>query len=62
MGRESLWSPFKRNGKLRVVFYTDPWWKRALARLRGEPLWHRMGAMGGSGTFGFDSEPARWVD
>lgn len=38
------WTPFKRNGKLRIVFYTDPWWKRLFARLRGEPLWHKMGA------------------
>lgn len=39
------WSPFNRNGKLRITFYDDPWPKRLWARLRGEPLWHRVGAM-----------------
>lgn len=43
--RRQTWSPFKRNGKLRIAFYTDPWWKRLIARLRGEPLWHQMGAL-----------------
>lgn len=38
------WSPFDKDGCFRLTFYTDPWWKRLLARLRGEPLWHRMGA------------------
>jgi hypothetical protein len=37
------WTPFNRKGKLRIVFYTDPWWKRLYARLRGWPLWHQMG-------------------
>jgi hypothetical protein len=43
MSKQSGWTPFKRNGKLRVVLYTDPWRKRLYARLRGEPLWHDLG-------------------
>lgn len=43
--QERLWSPFKKNGKLNIVFATDPWWKRGLARLRRQPLWHRIGAL-----------------
>lgn len=43
VGMKADWTPFKRNGKLRVVFYTDPWWKRMWSRLRGEPLWYQTG-------------------
>ena len=39
------WSPFNRKGKLRLTLYTDPWYKRAWARLRGEPMWHQAGAL-----------------
>lgn len=38
------WSPFNRNGKLNVTFYSDPWWKRLRARLLRQPLWHRVAA------------------
>lgn len=40
MSRE--WSPFKRNGKLNITFYSDPWWKRIRARVLRQPLWHRI--------------------
>jgi hypothetical protein len=40
-----VWSPFNRKGKLRITLYTDPWYKRLWARLRGEPLWHHVGVM-----------------
>lgn len=43
MSKQSGWTPFKRNGKLRVVLYTDPWWRRLYSRLRGWPLWHDLG-------------------
>jgi hypothetical protein len=43
--RQDTWSPFKRNGKFRVTFYTDPLPKRLLAWVRREPLWHQMGAL-----------------
>jgi len=36
------WSPFKRNSKLNVTFYSDPWWKRLRARVLRQPLWHRI--------------------
>jgi hypothetical protein len=39
------WSPFTRKGKLRLTLSTDPWWKRTCARLRGRPLWHKVGAL-----------------
>lgn len=39
------WSPFDKNGNLRITFTTDPWWKRLRAKLRREPLWHHMGAL-----------------
>lgn len=45
MRKRGEWSPFNRRGKLRLTFYTDPWWKRLWAKVRGEPLWHRTGAM-----------------
>ncbi|MCG7596342.1 hypothetical protein [Mycobacterium sp. PSTR-4-N] len=38
-------SPFNKRGKLRIALSTDPWWKRALSRLRGYGVWHQMGAM-----------------
>jgi hypothetical protein len=48
----SQWTPFDRNGKLRVVLYTDPWWKRLYARLRDQPLWHQTGYMTDDGVDG----------
>jgi hypothetical protein len=39
------WSPFNRKSKLRIVFYDDPWWKRLWARLCGQSLWHKVGAV-----------------
>jgi hypothetical protein len=40
-----LWTPFNRNGKLKLTFTTDPWWKRAWAQLRRQPIWTRVDAM-----------------
>ena len=40
---EMPFNPFNRRGKLRLVFYTDLWVRRFYARLRGWPLWHRVG-------------------
>lgn len=45
MKQEKPWSPFNRNGKLNITFYSDPWWKRLWARVRRQPLWHKMGAL-----------------
>jgi hypothetical protein len=45
----SGWTPFDKNGKLRVVLYTDPWWRRLYAHLRRWPLWHATGYMTGGG-------------
>jgi len=39
------WSPFNKKGELKLTFSTDPWHRRLLARLRGEPIWHRTGAL-----------------
>lgn len=43
MIRARAWAPFGRNGRRQIVCYTDPWWGRLYARLRGWPLWHQVG-------------------
>lgn len=44
--KQADWSPFKRNGKLNIVFATDPWWKRFwYVRIRRQPIWYRLGAL-----------------
>jgi hypothetical protein len=43
------WSPFDKHGQLKVVLATDPWWKRALAHIRREPIWHQLGALSEDG-------------
>jgi hypothetical protein len=44
-GNPRPWTPFKKDGKLRVTTSSDPWWKRALARLRRQPIWHKIGTI-----------------
>jgi len=42
--RRSKWSPFDKCGNIRLVMVTDPWWMKLWAKVRGDGVWHEIGA------------------